>query len=207
MSQYVYTGSHNGGVNTTRGIHHKAGFLVAQSLGVEKAARIYYRGLTTYLLRNSDFTAARVAMIQSATDLYGAGSAEVTAVTNAYNSVGIAPVIADTYESNNTTGTAYQITSGTTYKSLISSTTDVDYYKIVTSARGTISVSLTNLAGDYDMYLYNSAGTLVAKSELGYGSNESFTYRTSGAGTYYLKIQGYDGAMSQGTQYSLKATF
>lgn len=207
MSQYLYTGSDNGGVHTNSGIHNKAGFLVAQSLGNDKTARIYYRGLTTYLLKNSDFTAARVAMIQAATDLYGAGSAEVTAVTNAYNSVGISPVIADTYESNNTTATAYQITSGVTYKSLINSTTDVDYYKIVTSARGTITVSLTTLPGDYDMYLYNSAGTLVAKSELAYGSNESFTYRTSGAGTYYLKIQGYDGAMSQGYQYTLKATF
>lgn len=207
MSGYVYTSSDNGGVHTNSGIPNHAGFLVAQSLGNEKTARIYYRGLTSYLLRNSDFTAARVAMIQAATDLYGSSSAEVTAVTNAFNSVGISTVIADTYESNNTTGTAYQITSGTTYKSLISSTTDVDYYKIVKSARGTISISLTTLPGDYDMYLYNSSGQLVAKSELAYGSNESISYRTSGSGTYYLKIVGYDGANSQGSQYTLKATY
>lgn len=44
---------------------------------------------TNYLTTSSNFSAARTAIIQSATELFGAGSAQVTAVTKAYNAVGV----------------------------------------------------------------------------------------------------------------------
>ncbi|WP_310394471.1 M4 family metallopeptidase [Hymenobacter sp.] len=59
------------------------------TIGIDKAARIAYRTESVYLSGNSTYANARTFSIQAATDLYGAGSAEVTAVTNAWFAVGV----------------------------------------------------------------------------------------------------------------------
>jgi Zn-dependent metalloprotease/chitodextrinase len=56
---------------------------------VDKAAKIAYRTEANYLSANSTFANARTYSIQSATELYGAGSAEVIATTNAWYAVGV----------------------------------------------------------------------------------------------------------------------
>ncbi|MEJ7663624.1 MAG: M4 family metallopeptidase [Hymenobacter sp.] len=56
---------------------------------IDKAAKIAYRTESLYLTANSTYANARTYAIQSATDLYGAGSAEVTATTNAWYAVGV----------------------------------------------------------------------------------------------------------------------
>ncbi|MBP1905984.1 Zn-dependent metalloprotease [Paenibacillus turicensis] len=96
----LYTGSQdNGGVHTNSGINNKAFYLLSEGgtfhnvnvtgIGRDKAVNIYYRALVYYLTVYSNFSDMRVAAIQSAKDLYGVNSAEVTSVTNAYNAVGV----------------------------------------------------------------------------------------------------------------------
>lgn len=199
-----------GGVHTNSGIPNKAFYLAATTINDNnKMSQIYYRTLTNYITSTSQFIDARNALVQSATDLYGSGSAEVNAIANAFTSVGIGGSTAqDNYEPNNSTSAAYgPITSGTTYNSYISSTSDIDYYYFNTAATGTISISLSNLAGDYDLYLYNSAGTQVAKSENGSTTNESISYSASSTGKFYVKVVGYNGAYSTSKAYALKATY
>ncbi|WP_284462083.1 M4 family metallopeptidase [Chryseobacterium sp.] len=58
-------------------------------IGLDKAGAIAYRTLTTYLTSSSTYANARTYSLQSAADLYGAGSNEVTQVTNAWNAVGV----------------------------------------------------------------------------------------------------------------------
>ncbi|MDS0527986.1 M4 family metallopeptidase [Clostridium sp. SHJSY1] len=89
MGDYYSTSSDNGGVHTNSGIPNKAAYLVAKSIGNEKTAKIYYRGLTTYMTSTTNFSKARKALVQAATDLYGSSSAEVSAINNAFTSVGI----------------------------------------------------------------------------------------------------------------------
>ncbi|WP_026696133.1 M4 family metallopeptidase [Peribacillus kribbensis] len=95
-----YTGTQdNGGVHTNSGIINKAAYLIAaggthygvtvQGIGVDKLGAIFYRANTVYLTSSSNFSQARAALIQSAADLYGSSSAEKTAVTNAFNAVGV----------------------------------------------------------------------------------------------------------------------
>ena len=79
----------NGGVHINSGIPNRAAALVIESLGHDATEQIYYRALANYLTRNSQFGDARVALIQSATDLHGAGSPEVLAVSQAFDTVGI----------------------------------------------------------------------------------------------------------------------
>lgn len=58
-------------------------------INIDKAAKIAYRLESVYLSANSTYANARTFGIQAATDLYGAGSAEVIATTNAFYAVGV----------------------------------------------------------------------------------------------------------------------
>ncbi|WGG46006.1 M4 family metallopeptidase [Rossellomorea sp. DA94] len=95
-----YTGTQdNGGVHINSGIGNKAAYLLSQGgthygvkvtgIGTDKTGKIYYRALTQYLTPSSNFSQLRSAAVQAATDLYGAGSAEVASVNAAYNAVGV----------------------------------------------------------------------------------------------------------------------
>ena len=55
----------------------------------EQMEQVFYRAFTVLMTRNADFAAARAATIQSARDLYGAGSAAERAVTQAWTAVGV----------------------------------------------------------------------------------------------------------------------
>ncbi|PGS54173.1 M4 family metallopeptidase [Bacillus sp. AFS041924] len=95
-----YTGTaDNGGVHTNSGIINKAAYLISaggthygvsvSGIGIEKLGQIFYRANTTYLTSSATFSQARAALVQSAADLYGASSAEVTTVKNAFTAVGV----------------------------------------------------------------------------------------------------------------------
>lgn len=114
----------------------------------------------------------------------------------------------DPYEPNDSKSAAYgPIGSGTTYNGYIDSATDADWFKFTTGGSGSISLSLTNLPGDYDLYLYNSSGTQLSASEQSGTTAESISYSASAAGTFYAKVIGYNGAMSTTQAYALKATY
>lgn len=216
MADYVYTSQDNGGVHTNSGIPNKAFYNIATNIGLDKSQKIYYRALTQYLTSQSNFSDARNALLQAATDLYGANSAEYNAVADGYAAVGIGSPSGggggtpgtDTYEPNDSMSSAYgPLQSGTTYNSYIASSSDIDYYKFSPTKSGSISVSLSNLAGDYDLYLYNSSGTLLSQSTNGGTTNESISYSASAAGTFYVKVVGYNGASSTSKAYALSVTY
>jgi bacillolysin len=57
--------------------------------GIGAAANIAYRAESVYLSKQSQYADARTYTIQAATDLYGAGSPQVMATTNAWYAVGV----------------------------------------------------------------------------------------------------------------------
>ena len=74
-----------GGTNRTSG-------LAVQGVGStnrDQIEKVFYRGFTLMLPSNATFAIARTATIQSARDLYGAGSAAERAVTQAWTAVGV----------------------------------------------------------------------------------------------------------------------
>ena len=91
MSQFqnLNADQDNGGVHINSGIPNRAAALIIQIVGTEKAERIYYRALTTYLTRNSQFGDARNALEQAAIDLFSENSSEVLAVRQSFDDVGI----------------------------------------------------------------------------------------------------------------------
>jgi len=86
-----YTGTQDqGGVHINSGIPNHAYYLFATAIGKDKAEKIFYRALSTYLLRSSQFIDLRLAVIQSAKDLDENGDqVEEQAAANAFDLVGI----------------------------------------------------------------------------------------------------------------------
>ena len=76
-----------GGTNRTSGLS-VAGVGAANRDQIEKA---FFRALTSLLPSNSTFALTRQATIQSASDLYGAGSPAERAITQAWDAVGVQP--------------------------------------------------------------------------------------------------------------------
>jgi Zn-dependent metalloprotease len=93
MDQYVKTNRDNGGVHINSGIPNRAFYLASVELGGnswERAGKIWYDTLTGGTLApDIDFESFAAATVASATNLYGAASAELTAVQNAWSGVGV----------------------------------------------------------------------------------------------------------------------
>jgi hypothetical protein len=111
----------------------------------------------------------------------------------------------DVYESNNSSSAARTISVNTDINALISSTTDLDWYKFTTTSPNTyIQLTLTNLPYDYDVRLYSSGLSLLATSQNGGTTSETINRNTSSAGTYYVRVYGYNGAYSTSQCYKLR---
>jgi hypothetical protein len=114
-------------------------------------------------------------------------------------------------ESNNTMSTADPIaTSGTSAKGYIGTPTDVDYFKVSLPSGRNLTLNLTvPSTKDYDLYIYSSTGTQLARSINPTGQAETITYRNTGtsAKSIYIKVIGYNSAYSTSLSYTLKATW
>ena len=84
---------------------------------IDKAAKIAYRTEANYLSANSTFANARTGSIQSAIDLYGAGTPEVIATTNAWYAVGVGAAYAGSTDTTAPSTPASLAASGTTASS------------------------------------------------------------------------------------------
>lgn len=71
------------------GTNDKGSSYSVTGIGIDKAAKITYRMESVYMTSSSTYANARTYGIQAATDLYGAGSLEVIATTNAFYAVGV----------------------------------------------------------------------------------------------------------------------
>ncbi len=97
-----YTGSSDsGGVHINSGIanhafylaanggtHHRSGVIVA-GMGTTNAARIWYRAMTVYMTSSTNFSGARTAMLNAATDLFGSSSTQYNTTATAWCAVGV----------------------------------------------------------------------------------------------------------------------
>lgn len=81
---------------------------------------------------------------------------------------------------------------------------DEDWFSVYEDAGFALKVTLTTLPADYDIALYNQAGTLVASSVNTGTTNESITYTTPTTGMYYVRVLGYQGARNSASPYTLK---
>jgi Metallo-peptidase family M12B Reprolysin-like/Secretion system C-terminal sorting domain/Bacterial pre-peptidase C-terminal domain/Fibronectin type III domain len=105
---------------------------------------------------------------------------------------------------NGTSGGAATIPLNTDIKGLISPSGDNDYYRFVITTGGTATITLTTLPADYDIRLYNSNGTSqLAISQAGGTTSETIS-RTYTAGTYFVRVYGYQNANNATQCYTLR---
>ncbi|MEW6373967.1 MAG: S8 family serine peptidase [Pseudomonadota bacterium] len=107
------------------------------------------------------------------------------------------PTVSET-ESNNSISTANAVsTSGTTVNGTMSASTDNDYFVVQLPAGKTLTATMTPglSTADYDLYIYNSAGTQLAYSEKSAGATDSasVTNSTTATSARYVRVKYYSG--------------
>ena len=92
LNHWFYLASEGSGAKTVNGTSYNSptcnGSTVT-GIGRDKAAKVWYRTLSTYLTSSSNYAAARDGAIRSAKDLYGASSAECTGVAAAFTAIAV----------------------------------------------------------------------------------------------------------------------
>jgi serine protease len=103
----------------------------------------------------------------------------------------------DETESNGSISTANTVSAPANVNGTIGSTSDTDYFKVTLPAGKTLSATLTmgNSSTDFDLYVKNSSGTTLAKSEKAAGQVDSTTYANGGSSsiTLYVQVLRYSG--------------
>jgi hypothetical protein len=158
-------------------------------------------GTTSTTVTVSGLTAATLYDWRVRTNCSGGCSAYTAAQFTTTTSTTCASTLDNS--TNGTTAGAATIPFNTDVTGLISPSADIDNYKFVITTRGTITITLTTLPGDYDLKLLNSSGSQVAISQNGGTTSESIS-RTVSAGTYYAQVYGYNGANSATSCYTLR---
>ena len=111
-------------------------------------------------------------------------------------------------ESNNTTTTADQTWDDDDMYGNISTSSDVDYYKVMFSSNGNANFWLGGIPTncDYDLKLYDSNGsTQLASSAKGSNTDELISqYAITANKWYYIKVYSYSGSSSSNYQLRVK---
>ncbi len=145
---------------------------------------------------------------QCGTGIVDAGAAVAAATTTTPP-----PATASEVESNNTISTANGVsTSGTTVSGNLSTTTDTDYFVVQLPAGKTLTATLTqgSTTNDFDLYIYNSAGTQLALSENGAGATDSASVSntTTATAARYVRVKYYSGGTGATSgKYTLKLSW
>jgi serine protease len=100
-------------------------------------------------------------------------------------------------EPNNTRATSQPIaTANTTINGTMSSSSDTDYFSLTLPAGRRLTATLTpNSSSDYDLFVYNSNGTLIGRSERGTGLVDTVAVTNTGtsAFTRYVRVVYWSG--------------
>ncbi|MET8755713.1 M4 family metallopeptidase [Streptomyces sp. NPDC004667] len=91
-NHWFYLASEGSGAKTVNGVNYDSPTsdgLPVTGIGRDKAQLIWYKALTTKFNSSTDYAGAREGTIAAATELYGAGSAEVKNVTDAWAAVNV----------------------------------------------------------------------------------------------------------------------
>ena len=208
----------NGGVHGNSGIANLAYYLMVMggshpraktstvvtalsstsSTSLDMAQRIWYRALTVYFTSSTNFSAARTATVNAATDLYGATAAAT--VTAAWDAVG-AP------GGSTGGGGTTTLSNGVAVTGLSGATGSWAYYKItVPAGQSSLVIAISGGTGDCDLYV--KLGSQPSSTSYNYrpylsGNAETVTVTNPAAGDWYIGLNAY--AAYSGL--TLKATY
>ena len=154
-------------------------------IGITDAAKIVYRAESIYMTASETYANCRLHTIQAATDLFGAGSAQVIAVTNAWYAVGV--------------GAAYTSGGGGSCGTPISLVSSA-----ITSTSATISWASVSGATAYNVQYKTAAATTWTTLSNVVGTSTNLS-GLSASTTYNYQVQAICGTAS--SSYSATASF
>jgi len=94
LNHWFYLASEGSGAKVINGVSYNSPTCNSSTvtpIGRDKAAKIWYRTMTTYLTSGSTYVAAREGAIQSAKDLYGAESPECEGIAASFSAIAVPP--------------------------------------------------------------------------------------------------------------------
>lgn len=170
---------------------------------IDKAAKIAFRLEDVYLTSNSTYANARTSGIQSAVDLYGAGSAEVIATTNAFYAIGVGaaytggttdaapPSAPSSLAASGTTGTTTNLTWTASTDNIAVTGYDIYQGTVLKGSSTTTSYTVTGLtaltAYSFSVKAKDAAGNISAASN-------TINVTTTAATVAYCSSQGSSAA-------------
>lgn len=110
--------------------------------------------------------------------------------------VDVAPPQNNETEPNDSRAAANVVSAPKTINGTMGASTDNDYFVVdLPAGRSLVSRLAPNASSDYDLYVYDAAGTQVGKSELGTGAVDQVTVTNSTAATVkrYVRVRYYSG--------------
>ncbi|PTL84583.1 M4 family metallopeptidase [Vitiosangium sp. GDMCC 1.1324] len=165
-------------------------------IGVQKAGAIFYKANVDLMTPSTTFAQAKTYTESAATTLYGAGSAELAAVTAAWQAVGVGvPIVATA------------LTNGVAKTGLSGSTGSAAYYYLDVPASKASTFAISGGTGDADLYV--KAGAVPTSSSYDCrpyvsGNTESCSIAAKTAATrIYVMLNAY----STYSGVSLKGTY
>lgn len=106
---------------------------------------------------------------------------------------------------NGSIGGAATIPLNTDIRGTISSRGDNDYYRVVITTGGTITISLTTLPANYDLALLNASGNTLQTSASNGTANETISRTVNSGTTYYIRVYPRNnGAWNANSCYTLR---
>jgi serine protease len=102
--------------------------------------------------------------------------------------------VAETTASNNTRATEQVITAAlpVNITGSVSSSDLNDYYAVTLAAGKTMTATLTPpSSADFDLYIYNSSGTLISSSEAGTGAVDTASATNSGTASTTVYVRAF----------------
>ncbi|MFJ3914070.1 M4 family metallopeptidase [Streptomyces vinaceus] len=216
-NHWFYLASEGSGAKVVNGVSYNSPTsdgLPVTGIGRDKAQLIWYKALTTKFNSTTNYAGARAGTIAAATELYGAGSAEVKNVTDAWAAVNVGA------RSGGGTGTG-KVFESTAQVAIPDSpgpavTSSVAVTGITGNAPSALQVGVKithTYIGDLQIDLVAPNGTTFrlqsSSSDSTANLNKTYTVNASAVaanGTWKLKVQD-KGAADTGTINDFKLTF
>ncbi|MFK0237405.1 M4 family metallopeptidase [Streptomyces vinaceus] len=216
-NHWFYLASEGSGAKVINGVSYNSPTsdgLPVTGIGRDKAQLIWYKALTTKFNSTTNYAGARAGTIAAATELYGAGSAEVKNVTDAWAAVSVGA------RSGGGTGTG-KVFESTAQVAIPDSpgpavTSSVAVTGITGNAPSALQVGVKithTYIGDLQIDLVAPNGTTFrlqsSSSDSTANLNKTYTVNASAVaanGTWKLKVQD-KGAADTGTINDFKLTF
>ncbi|MFD9572444.1 M4 family metallopeptidase [Streptomyces sp. NPDC059982] len=217
-NHWFYLASEGSGAKTVNGFSYNSPTsdgLPVTGIGRDKAQLIWYKALTTKFNSSTDYAGARAGTIAAATELYGAGSAEVKNVTDAWAGVNVG---ARSGGGNPGTGKVFESTAQVAIPDSPGPavTSSVAVTGITGNAPSALQVGVKithTYIGDLQIDLVAPNGTTFrlqsSSSDSTANLNKTYTVNASAVaanGTWKLKVQD-KGAADTGTITDFKLTF